>query len=701
VGEAFTSGVEQDSGIQLRYGASPDYPAAVLGYGVSISHNSILDADSQVEDFEVAISLCRCRWLDRIEDQRKSPLVFRNTIRNAPTAIYFGNRVADAVTAGNLVQSYDTCIIQQTGGGSYFAFDIDADGVDRCDNCPLISNTNQTDADNDDIGDACDNCPSDSNPGQENQDVDSLGDACDPDDDNDGVGDASDNCPLAPNPGQEDLDNDGVGDDCDNCVADFNALQSDLDGDLVGDVCDPCPLDFLDDRDGDGLCCPDDNCCKEYNPDQLDTDGDGTGDPCDACPSGPGVQLFFDEFSAGLDQWTESGDGDWNTESLHSSSGYPGTGSGSPAAHSDNCDSSCAIDFATSLDLTGYDGATLSFLRFVDSSLDNGEYLRFLAWNGSSWDLLRDWTHGAGDTDTWHSETVDLVSYLGISDFAVRVETRSGSPNEHVHVDDVRVCATLPPLGCTVDTDCDDGVGCTDDSCDVATGNCVYTPDDALCDDGQFCNGAESCDTMLDCQAGSDPCPGELCQEGADICVGCLADADCDDGAYCNGAETCVAEICQSGTPVGCNDGVGCTDDSCNEATDSCDNVANDGLCADGSFCNGAEICDPVLDCQSGAPVNCDDGVTCTVDGCNEVTDGCDNMANDAICLDSGLFCDGTESCDPVLDCVSSGDPCGSNETCNETTDTCDSLACGLRNDPCSTNLDCCSGTCKRNGRCR
>jgi hypothetical protein len=70
---------------------------------------------------------------------------------------------------------------------------------DASDNCPLVSNTNQTntdgdarrrrvrlDDDNDGVADASDNCSLVSNAGQENNDGDAQGDACDPDDDNDG-----------------------------------------------------------------------------------------------------------------------------------------------------------------------------------------------------------------------------------------------------------------------------------------------------------------------------------------------------------------------------------------------------------------------------------------------------------------------------------------------------------------------------------
>jgi len=47
-----------------------------------------------------------------------------------------------------------------------------------------------------------------------------------------------------------------------------------------------------------------------------------------------------------------------------------------------------------------------------------------------------------------------------------------------------------------------------------------------------------------------------------------------------NGAEACVAGACQAGVAVNCNDGIDCTDDSCNEDTDSCLNTPNNANCA-------------------------------------------------------------------------------------------------------------------------
>jgi hypothetical protein len=62
------------------------------------------------------------------------------------------------------------------------------------------------DNDDDGVADTSDNCPLIPNPGQENADGDSAGDACDFDDDNDGVPDTQDAFPLD---ASESLDTDG------------------------------------------------------------------------------------------------------------------------------------------------------------------------------------------------------------------------------------------------------------------------------------------------------------------------------------------------------------------------------------------------------------------------------------------------------------------------------------------------------------
>lgn len=182
-----------------------------------------------------------------------------------------------------------------TAGYPDCAFDIDQDGIpDDTDNCPLVSNPNQSDVDGDMVGDVCDNCVSAANVDQTDSDGDGIGNVCDncshvtnalqEDVDGDGTGDACDNCPNTFNPDQQDSDGDGIGSACDNCLNTHNADQQDSDGDGIGDVCDPCPFDAFSDTDGDGICLSEDNCPDVSNAGQEDTDGDGHGDACDNCP---------------------------------------------------------------------------------------------------------------------------------------------------------------------------------------------------------------------------------------------------------------------------------------------------------------------------------------------------------------------------------------------------------------------------------
>ena len=69
-----------------------------------------------------------------------------------------------------------------------------------------------------------------------------------------------------------------------------------------------------------------------------------------------------------------------------------------------------------------------------------------------------------------------------------------------------------------LEVDCDDGLSCTEDACKNSAQSCVNTPIDSVCDNGLFCDGAETCDTSLDCQPGSDPCPEGPCDDDQDFC---------------------------------------------------------------------------------------------------------------------------------------------------------------------------------------
>jgi len=99
--------------------------------------------------------------------------------------------------------------------------------------------------------------------------------------------------------------------------------------------------------------------------------------------------------------------------------------------------------------------------------------------------------------------------------------------------------------GCDSDADCDDGNPCTDDTCDVDTGECTNVADD-----------------NNPCSDGND-CTDDVCVGG--VCVGTNDDLNtCDDGIACTGDDLCNQGVC-AGTD-------GCTPPLiCNHATGVCE----------------------------------------------------------------------------------------------------------------------------------
>ncbi|RME30240.1 MAG: hypothetical protein D6806_00480, partial [Deltaproteobacteria bacterium] len=184
----------------------------------------------------------------------------------------------------------------------------------------------------------------------------------------------------------------------------------------------------------------------------------------------------------------------------------------------------------------------------------------------------------------------------------------------------------------------DDGNVCTDDVCD-GSGQCTHPNNTAPCDDGLFCNGADSCSGGSCSVHTGDPCAGpdgdsdcsESCDDVNDNCTANDPDNSlCNDGVFCTVGDKCIGGTC-TGSPNPCDDGIPCTQDSCNDTTDKCDHVPIDSLCDNGQYCDGAEWCDPAAGCRSGSPP-CDDGIACTDDSCDEVSKSCTNTANDTHC---------------------------------------------------------------------
>ncbi len=257
-------------------------------------------------------------------------------------------------------------------------------------------------------------------------------------------------------------------------------------------------------------------------------------------------------------------------------------------------------------------------------------------------------------------------------------------------------------LPCTTDANCPGGM-CLG-FCSEARAACVQCELAVDCDDGQFCNGDESC-TNDQCQA-SDPPVCKHCVGGVDQGLPCAVDAECDSPGTCAGEPSYCHEpsnaCVQCLNPGHCEDFNFCTTNAC--VFNACVFSPDSAICSDGRYCNGEEVChylegnpcslfqnaahccfkglcDPPTtcsadaqclagqtclagvcspyigcysssDCQSGQTCRndsvpqCNDDIHCTADSCNETIDSCQSIASDARCTD-GLACNGTETCNP------------------------------------------------------
>jgi hypothetical protein len=163
--------------------------------------------------------------------------------------------------------------------------------------------------------------------------------------------------------------------------------------------------------------------------------------------------------------------------------------------------------------------------------------------------------------------------------------------------------------------DAEPGTSCGDPC--LGVGTCQKDDDQTVClgaqpkacDDGNACNGVETCDLATgDCKPG--------------------APKVCDDGDVCNGVETCdpADGVCVSGDAAQCDDGSACSADSC-DATDGCVHA----------LVPGPGCCD--------ADADCDDASPCTQDSCDVGTFQCIHT--------------------PVAGACDDGDPCTQGDRCD------------------------------------
>ncbi|HYC53934.1 MAG TPA: hypothetical protein VEL28_03250, partial [Candidatus Binatia bacterium] len=238
---------------------------------------------------------------------------------------------------------------------------------------------------------------------------------------------------------------------------------------------------------------------------------------------------------------------------------------------------------------------------------------------------------------------------------------------------------------------CDDDANvCTNDVCD-GTGLCLHAANASACNDGIFCNGPDTCaGSSCSIHAGN-PCQGadgdgncsESCNENADSCAGADPNGSpCNDGIFCNGADTCASGACSvhPGNPCPGPDGDSNCVETCNEAADACSSAdPNGAACNDGIFCNGTDTCSSgACSVHSGNPCPGVDGDGNCSETCNEAIGVCGADPDGSACND-GIFCNGPDTCDDGACQQHAGDPCTGpdgdadcSEQCDETADNCE-----------------------------
>jgi hypothetical protein len=270
-------------------------------------------------------------------------------------------------------------------------------------------------------------------------------------------------------------------------------------------------------------------------------------------------------------------------------------------------------------------------------------------------------------------------------------------------------CVNLVSV-CTADSDCNDGLVCTTDTC--VSGFCNHANNTVACDDANACTANDTCsggvcvgDPPPPCDDG-DACTANSCDPATGLCI--HPAIVCDDGNSCtddicnvatgcvfttNDANTCTdnslctpTDVCQNGVCVGQNpticspDADICTTEACNPATGLCGSTANTVPCDDGNPCTTLDTCGAGA-CHGGPPLDCNDANLCTSDACSPAS-GCVHTDVSASCNDANPCTD--DGCLPATGCfntsnVSScddGNVCTTGDVCGpRLTETFDGVA--------------------------
>ncbi len=255
---------------------------------------------------------------------------------------------------------------------------------------------------------------------------------------------------------------------------------------------------------------------------------------------------------------------------------------------------------------------------------------------------------GDGDGDAGDGDAGDGDGDAGDGDGDMNVGGQGGSMSS--------MCDECP----------DDGDPCTEDACNPETGECGIPRTGNSCDDGIFCNGADTCEEGECTGHEGDPCPETSCNEGKNAC-------ECSDKSHCQGGDLSEHKLGEDG---------------------EWGTIMVNETCEYSSFCDEECTCSYVKTTYECVMGTCE----ATVAPGNDST--CGARDTDGTSCDNGseLFCDGEETCEDGV-CTAPGDPClgTDNPFCNDASNTCrecegsgdNSVGCNA-----TQSEHCCRGTC-------
>lgn len=230
-------------------------------------------------------------------------------------------------------------------------------------------------------------------------------------------------------------------------------------------------------------------------------------------------------------------------------------------------------------------------------------------------------------------------------------------PNDALKCDGAGNCGSCAVAEDCLPQDCK-SAACTGGACQYAS-----VSDGTSCDDGNACNGSETCAGGV-CTGGAPPscddgvyCTTDWCDPATGCAHASMYLMACDDGDVCTDGESCQAdETCGGGALLQCDDGVDCTADACVPMIGCVYTPLPEGAsCGTGTTCAADQ--QTIMQCQSGA---CSPSTTSCESGCLDLTTcgSCSDKVKDGAESDvdcgggSCAGCDAGKACGGDPDCA-------------------------------------------------